>query len=206
MRVLSIAVAMIAGVLILLGYFFPVGSLLAFRNILLEWAIILSAVAIFVGGINLLIVHLEKIRTQKKGSTYSYLLVFSLIVTILIGLIPPGPSGPYLGFLLDAIIVPAETTLMALLAVTLIYASIRLLGRRADLMSFLFLGFALLTLLAAVSFPFGKLPFLGDIVQPLLVQPFVSGGTRGILLGVALGALTTGLRVLFGIDRPYGGK
>jgi len=26
------------------------------------------------------------------------------------------------------------------------------------------------------------------------------------LIGVALGALTTGLRVLVGADRPYGGK
>ena len=33
-----------------------------------------------------------------------------------------------------------------------------------------------------------------------------SGGARGILIGVALGTLTTGLRILFGADRPYGGK
>jgi len=32
------------------------------------------------------------------------------------------------------------------------------------------------------------------------------GGARGILIGVALGSLLTGLRVLFGFDRPYGGK
>jgi len=34
---------------------------------------------------------------------------------------------------------------------------------------------------------------------------FAAGGARGILLGVALGTLTTGLRILFGADRPYGG-
>jgi hypothetical protein len=28
-------------------------------------------------------------------------------------------------------------------------------------------------------------------------------GARGILLGVALGTVATGLRVLLGIDRPY---
>ena len=28
-------------------------------------------------------------------------------------------------------------------------------------------------------------------------------GMRGILLGVALGTLATGLRVLLGVDRPY---
>jgi hypothetical protein len=32
------------------------------------------------------------------------------------------------------------------------------------------------------------------------------GGARGILIGVSLGILTTGLRVLFGTDRPYGGN
>ncbi len=32
----------------------------------------------------------------------------------------------------------------------------------------------------------------------------VTGAARGIVLGVALGAITTGLRVLLGADRPYG--
>jgi len=32
----------------------------------------------------------------------------------------------------------------------------------------------------------------------------VGGGARGLLIGVALGTLLTGLRILFGIDRPYG--
>jgi hypothetical protein len=207
MRVLSIATAMIAGLLILLlGYFFPTENLRTVRTIMLDWAIILAAVAMFVGGINLLLVHIEKIRAKQKNGIYSILLIFSLILTLLFGLIPPGPNGPFLGFVLDAIIIPAETTLLALLAVTLIYASVRMLGRRIDLMAFIFLGMALFTLLAAMPMPFGKLPFLSDLLQPLLLQPFVSGGLRGILLGVSLGALTTGLRVLFGTDRPYGGK
>ena len=205
MRVLSIAAAMISGLLILLGYFFPSDTLLAVRMFLLEWAIILAAVAIFVGGINLLSVHLEKMRAKQKNAIYSFLLVFTLVFTLLIGLIPPGPNGPFLGFMLDAVIVPVEGTLLALLTVTLLYASVRLFGRRVDLTVFLFLGMALFTLLATLSLPFGKLPFLSTI-QELLFQPFVLGGLRGILFGVALGALTTGLRVLFGTDRPYGGK
>jgi len=31
-----------------------------------------------------------------------------------------------------------------------------------------------------------------------------AGGARGILLGVALGSIVTGLRVLLAVDRPYG--
>jgi len=40
----------------------------------------------------------------------------------------------------------------------------------------------------------------------LLSKYFATAGARGILIGIALGALTTGLRVLFGVDRPYGGN
>ena len=35
---------------------------------------------------------------------------------------------------------------------------------------------------------------------------FSRGGARGLLIGIALGTLLTGLRVLFGVDRPYGGN
>jgi hypothetical protein len=28
---------------------------------------------------------------------------------------------------------------------------------------------------------------------------------RGLLLGIALGAIATGLRILMGVERPYGG-
>jgi prolyl-tRNA editing enzyme YbaK/EbsC (Cys-tRNA(Pro) deacylase) len=38
------------------------------------------------------------------------------------------------------------------------------------------------------------------------LEMFSSGGARGLLIGIALGTLLTGLRVLFGVDRPYGGN
>ncbi len=38
-----------------------------------------------------------------------------------------------------------------------------------------------------------------------VVNLLPEAGARGILLGVALGSVTTGLRILMGVDRPYGG-
>jgi hypothetical protein len=114
-------------------------------------------------------------------------------------------TTPLFSLVLDGIIVPAEAALMALLAVTLIYASVRLLRRRADVMSLIFLIFAIITLLLATPLPFGKIPG-ADFIQGIISNFFAVAGARGILIGVALGALATGLRVLFGIDRPYGGK
>ena len=96
---------------------------------------------------------------------------------------------------------------MALLVVTLTYASIRLLRRRLNALSVIFLVTALLVLFGTASLPFlGEVPGLSGTVRPIITQIFATAGARGILLGVALGTLTTGLRILFGADRPYGGK
>jgi hypothetical protein len=96
---------------------------------------------------------------------------------------------------------------MAILAVTLIYASIRLLRRRVDVMSVVFLVVAVLFLILIMPTPFG--PILGDRVTQAAIDflgMFSGGGARGLLIGIALGTLLTGLRVLFGVDRPYGGN
>jgi hypothetical protein len=129
-----------------------------------------------------------------------------MLATLLIGVMV-GPSHPWMQAAVETIIRPVEASLMALLAVTLLYASIRLLRRRADLMSIVFLGTAALMLLASVSLPLiGEIPILSDWVRPWLMYGPAAGGARGLLIGVALGALTTGLRALFAFDRPYGGK
>ena len=108
--------------------------------------------------------------------------------------------------LVNAIIVPVEASLMALLAVTLLYASIRLLRRRANLMSIIFIATALLMLIGSATLPSGEVGALNDFLRPWFQHVLAMGGARGILIGVALGTLTTGLRVLIGSDRPYGGK
>ena len=205
MRVINTGVAIAFGVLVLLGYFIPTGTFLDVRMVLVQWAFILGAIAILVGVLNLLGVHWQKISRRQKGSVYSILLIVSLFATAAFG-IGFGTENPTSRFFLEGIIIPAEAALMALLAVTLVYASARLLHRRADVMSFIFLGVAVVILLAAAPMPFGRIPFLSDLVLPWLTQVFAAAGARGILIGVSLGALTTGLRVLFGIDRPYGGN
>lgn len=213
MRVLAAVFAIVFGLIVLLGYFIPAGGLLELRQMLVEWAVVIAAAAILVGVISLLGVHWQKIRSRQKNSAYSILLIFSLVITFLLGLLGTntfltsllGINISLTGLVMDAIIVPAEATLMALLAVTLIYASARLLRRRADAMSFIFLGIAIVFLLVSAPLPIGKLPG-ADELKWFINEFFAVAGARGILIGVALGALTTGLRVLFGIDRPYGGK
>jgi hypothetical protein len=204
MRYVTAAIALLSGLIVLLGYLYPLDALTQIRVVLTDWAVVIGAMAVLVGIFNLIFVQSERIRRREKNSSYGALLVIALLLTIVAGV-----AGNSFGFdklfllvAMDAVIVPVEASLMAILAVTLIYASIRLLRRRTDVMTVIFLAVAILFLLAVMPTPLGP---IGDPLVQML-NTFSSGGARGLLIGVALGTLLTGLRVLFGIDRPYGGS
>jgi len=203
MRVFTAVFAIASGFIVLLGYFFPIQPLSQLRLILTDWAIVIAGFSVLIGIFNLIMVQMEKIRTRQKGSGYGALLVVALIFTFGIGLLL-GPEDPLMHLAVDAVIVPVEAALMAILAVTLILASIRLLRRRVDLMSVLFLLSTVFFLLAIMPKPFDTI-----LIDQLIIDVagmFSRGGARGLLLGIALGTLLTGLRVLLGVDRPYGGN
>jgi hypothetical protein len=203
MRVLTAVTAIAAGILILGGYFFP--ALVGMQTLLLNWAIILTGVAALVGIFNLISVHADKVRHGEKGSIYSALLVLSLTATFFLGVFLR-PEHSAMKAVMNGIIIPTEAALMGILTISLLYAAIRLMRRRVDLMSILFLLTAVFLLLGSATLPFvGDIPVIGTVAR-WVTQIWVLGGVRGILIGVALGALTTGLRVLFGADRPYGGS
>lgn len=99
---------------------------------------------------------------------------------------------------------PIESSLMALLSVILAYACIRLLRRRANPFSIIFVATVLLVLLATGPLFGYNLPGLQELRSWIALVP-AAAGARGILLGVALGTITAGLRIIMGTDRPYGG-
>ncbi len=201
----STAIAIATGLIVLVGYFVELPLLLNLRITILNWAIILAALALFIGLFNLLAVHADKVRSKKKGGFYSLILILAMLVTVALGLWLR-PDHPMMALIFNAIQLPVEASLMAMLVVTLTYASIRLLRRRSNLISVIFLVTALLILLGSAPLPFiGSLPIVSDMIRPFIAQVLAAAGARGILIGVALGALTTGLRVLFGAERPYGG-
>lgn len=203
MRVFTAVIAIATGVLILFGYFFK--AFAAVQTLLLNWAVILAGVAVLVGIFNLSTVHMDKIRRGEKGSTYSALLIIGMAATLFFGILLR-PQHNVMQVMLNGIIIPTEAALMGLLTISLLYAAIRLLRRRADMMGIIFLATAALLFLGSATLPFGDVPVIGTLIRPWVSQILALGGARGILIGVALGTLTTGIRVLFGIDRPYGGQ
>lgn len=200
--ILTTALAMAVAFIVLLGFFFPVPALLELRAILTNWAMTIGGMAVFIGVLNLVAVHIGKIQKRQKGSGLGVILVFSLLSVFTYGVLF-GVEDPLMQMTMNAVIAPVEAALMALLVVTLTYAGIRLLRWRRDLAAILFLAVVVLFLAAMAPKPFDNGILDGLIVN--VAETIAQGGARGLLIGVALGALLTGLRVMFGIDRPYGG-
>lgn len=200
--ILTTALAMAVAFIVLLGFFFPVPALLELRAILTNWAMTIGGMAVFIGVLNLVAVHIGKIQKRQKGSELGVILVFSLLSVFTYGVLF-GVEDPLMQMTMNAVIAPVEAALMALLVVTLTYTGIRLLRWRRDLAAILFLAVVVLFLAAMAPKPFDNGILDGLIVN--VAGTIAQGGARGLLIGVALGALLTGLRVMFGIDRPYGG-
>ena len=93
---------------------------------------------------------------------------------------------------------------MAILSVVLALSVLRMMNRRISIFSLIFIGTLLIVLIGTISLPGFEIELLRDL-RSWIVQVVATAGARGILLGVALGAILTGLRVILGADRPYGG-
>ena len=197
------AFAVVGGLIVLLGYFLP--ALAGWRDEILRWAVILAAVLLLVGVINLARVHWRKFARQQSGGWYSLILLISLGLTLVVA-VAGYISGDarILTWLFNYVQVPIESSLMAILAIVLAYAAARMLNRSIDLFSILFIGVVVIVLLGTITLPMVEIGLLRDF-RNWIVQVVAMAGARGILLGVALGTIATGLRVIFGADRPYGG-
>lgn len=209
----SSVIAIAVGIIVLLGYFLAPAqpgqpsTLLVLRNYFLQIGVILAAVAMLVGLINLAGVHWKKFRTGQGSRTGSLIVLVAMLVTFLLGSVDyfmgwaEDPTKSLAQFVFRYVQLPVERSLMALLAVVLAYAAIRMLSRRVSVFTIIFLVIFLIVLLGTGL----DLPYLSDSIRPWIENVWALAGIRGLLLGIGLGTLAAGLRILTASDRPYGG-
>ncbi len=210
-RIIITAVAIIVGILTLADIFVTQSSqgLFGFpalnqtiKNIgafLVGTTVIIVAFALFLGFFNVVSVHWNRIRAHKPGTVHSIVLLVSLTVTLVLGF--GGPTSKNTQFIFEFVLQPLESTFFALLALFIATAAFRAFRVR-NLETFFFVLFALIVLLGQIPisiYLWSELPVIKDWI---LNVPTLAG-TRGILMGVALGTIATGLRVLIGVERPF---
>jgi hypothetical protein len=176
-----------------------------------------------VGVLNLLSVHFKKIGDLAPGWFYSIFLILGLILSLgagfgppllaRFGILTPTPENPVSSgtanlasqLVFRHLITTVGTAIAGLLVFVLVLAGYRLLRRRLSVALVSFAVVAVLALVALAPWPAG-VP--DEAAWRGMLRGFTSllavGGARGLLLGIALGVIATGLRILLAVDRPYG--
>jgi len=188
-------------------------TLLNLRRVLVEWAVNLAAFALVLGFGNLIGVHARRIRSG-ESVLYSVVLIASALFTLGLWIAhilsvmteqrePLTGAMQNPGFLVrafDWVIAPLQSGLGILLAFVLAVAGFRALQMRRSVGMVLFVAAAIVV---ALTQP--VVPFL-SVLQPIraAVDSITTGSLRGLALGVALGSLAFGLRIIVGADKPQG--
>ncbi len=199
----STIIAILTAATVLVVSFFAVlaPELQSLRVILIGWAATLIGVAALIGIFNLVGSHWKRLFSKEKKDFYSLFLIAAFLVSAAAGLFFTPADSNYQKIVTD-LQVPLETTLLAVLSVSLAMAAFRLLQRRRSFMGIVF-GLSFIIFLIIGSGIAGNILYL-PLIGPLLsLLPLA--GARGLLLGIGLASLTAGLRILFGADRPYSG-
>ncbi|MCS6828692.1 MAG: hypothetical protein NZ553_18935 [Caldilinea sp.] len=174
---------------------------ISLREIGFEWAILLAGVALLLGVVNVVWLHIRRILLGQRDWMLSLALLAVLTAVIGAGLLSPaGIVNPLLDWIFDALIAPGQAALYALLVFFMAAAAFQHLrvGRRGG--AWMLLGF-LLVLLVQTPFDGAALGVgetmdrLADVTRWFLDAP-VMAALRGALLGGGLALLVTGIRLL----------
>jgi hypothetical protein len=191
-------ITLIAGLLVLASFILPLPALLALRNILIEIAVIVAGMALILGFTRLLSLHWGRFKQRRSG--YSLVAFLAALITFGVLLADRILHWGVTSFVFNAVIVPVQSSLGALLAVILGTAALRMARRRRSWGAVWFLLSAMIVLITQVPASEG----LWSVLQPIrnMLNAIALGGVRGLLLGVALGTLAVAVRVLLAVDRP----
>ena len=197
------AAAVVCGLVALVDFFLRDPTIDAVGAVLAEGVAILAAFALLLGILNLLGVHTRRVIADGKGNSrgLSLLLALALLITLVAGTVSPTPST--LGWIYAYLYQPLQSTMTALLAFFLTSAAYRAFRLRS-VDALILLVSSLVMVLVQAPFSETVWPTVGPVRQWLISVP-ITAGTRGIILGTALGTIATALRILFGVDKPYAG-
>ncbi len=181
---------------------------------------IIAVFAFFLGGGNLLRVHLTKLSRRNKDWPYSIVTIIGFLLMLAAGLFRIGnpgdinasltEQGSLFQTIYDSVFVPLGSTMYSLLAffvASASYRAFRAKNREATIL-----------LVAAFIILLGRTP-LGTIVTGWIPESFSIlqipnlaiwimnspnlAGQRAIMIGIGLGVVSMSLRLILGIERTY---
>jgi hypothetical protein len=202
-REIPIAVCFLTGLSFILEYFIPHQNVRPIFETFRQWAIIVIAFAYVLGISNIVRINYHVIHKKGRDWIYKIVLVLGLFFMIFVGIVTPGKIGEGTIFYWVYInaYYPLQATMFALLAFFIASAAFRAFRVRTFQASLLAIT-AVLVMIGRV--PVGEKLWAGfpDFVEWIMNVPQLAG-KRAIMIGAALGAISTALKVLVGLERTY---
>lgn len=209
-REVPIAITIVTGLIMLLNSFMEVNmgstSLATLAAELSKWIIIVSALMVGIATVNLMRVHGNNVSRQRPSWINSLALLVTLILYSVVGIYsrsyPASEAAKNLyQNMFDYLLSPLGAAMFAIIAFYIASASYRAFRMRSVE--------ATVLLLAAVLVMLGKAP-VGELIwskfpeiSTWLLNVPNTAGQRAIMIGAAIGAFVTSMRVLFGVERGH---
>ncbi|MEE8578230.1 MAG: hypothetical protein V3T31_13335 [candidate division Zixibacteria bacterium] len=217
-RQIPLFITFFVGTLLIFSVFVPPMENLG-ENFTLFFDII-AVFAFFLGGGNLVRIHVIKLMKQKRDWVFSIVTLFGFFFMLSLGLFKIGnpgdisasvtAEGSYFQEMFNFVINPLQSTMYALLAffvASASYRAFRAKNREATIL-----------LVAAFIILLGRTPFglmltswmpesfsvlqIPNLAVWIMNSPNLAG-QRAIIIGIGLGVVSMSLRLILGIERTY---
>ena len=209
-REIPLFITGIVGIVFVVQYFVPHYPFNKMNGWFSDWFSIIQACAIVLGALNLMLISIQKVIGRKTDWGYAGVIIASFLLMTIVGL--AGGTGfrevgTRFDWLYNFVYIPLSATMYAILAFFVASASYRAFRARNTE--------ATLLLLAAVFVMLGRVP-IGDVLSGFMPEGMrlsnlaswimnfpQTAGQRAVMIGIALGIVSTSLRVILGIERSH---
>lgn len=200
-RTLPMIVTLITGLLMIVSFFFTIPGAQQAANVVSSWAVIILTLSVPLGVTYLVLFHYRNIRRRTPRQWYFSVWTMVVMVLFIVTGIVLTPSHAIYKILFVNLIQPITTSMFAgymFFITRATYRSIKLRNVEAGL---LLISAIIVMLMLAPAGPLIWPPVETIGVWILLVP--TQAAIRGIVIGVALGAIILGLRTLLGWETGY---
>jgi hypothetical protein len=202
---IPLAICFIMGIMMIIQFFIPHPVSMRFSSTIYNWVIVLMAFALILAIGNLIRHHGFKITQRRENWPYSIVTLLSMAGMAVIGLVWGIDADSLYQQIYLNVFAPLSASMFALLAYYMTSAAYRAFKARS-LEATLLLVSAFIVMIGFMPFAQYIHPRLPDFAEWIMQVPNMAS-QRGILFGIAFGAIATAMKIILGIERSWlGGK
>jgi hypothetical protein len=203
-RYINVAIIFIAAFLMIFTYFFKVQVLSDAATLVQTTVSLFAAFTLALGAMNLTLIAYRQVQKKAPTALFSVFAIVVMLMMIITGLIPPLMNSPQFNWLYNNVEAPTDSTMYAMMVFFVASACFRAFRARSkEALVMLVVGsFIIFTYAPIGATIWSGLPAIGSWIEKYPM----TGASRGFGIGVALGGLGIGLRILLGREKAVTGE